>query len=132
MKLGELKTAIRSMKGNPLIATALPDGRTAWVATMKQGLLEMLDTSYEHKGVETGLSLTDGKIVGGQKFTSAETLTVDLSDMPMPLKDPEPFTLDLDLPFHSGGIVKGGQTYLVGEKPHELTLPKVLTLDLDI
>lgn len=110
MKLGELKTAIRSMKGNPLIATTLPDGRTAWVATMKQGLLEMLDTSYEHKGSETGLSLNDGKIttvgeivdltIDGKKVTPTVQLTVDLSD-------PQPLVIDLDP-------------------------PKVLTLDLDI
>ena len=105
MKLGELKTAIRSTKGNPLISTRLPDGRTVWVGTMKQSLLEVLDASFDHKGVETGLSLYNGKIVTSE--IAAPDLTVDLSDLPMPLNEPEPLIIDLDI-------------------------PKVLTLDLDI
>ena len=108
MKLGELKTAIRSTKGNPLISTTLPDGKTVWVGTMKQSLLEVLDANFEHKGVETGLSLVGGKIIGPHDVISPLTV-----DMPMDLKEPEPLIIDLgmlDMP----------------------TPGKVLTLDLDI
>jgi hypothetical protein len=78
MKLGELKVAIRTMKGNPLVQTTLPGGKQVWVAAQKGSLMEALNSAFEHKASETGLALTNaGKLCGVEGHY---TLQIDLED----------------------------------------------------
>lgn len=78
MKLGELKVAIRTMKGNPLVQTTLPGGKQVWVAAQKGSLMEALNSAFEHKASETGLMLGDGGRLCSAK--AADTLQIDLED----------------------------------------------------
>ena len=60
MKLGELKSLIRSRKGNPSVVALLPGGRGFEVAVQKASILEALDTVFPGgRSAETGLRLND-------------------------------------------------------------------------
>jgi hypothetical protein len=91
MKLGELKVAIRTMKGNPLVQTTLPGGKQVWVAAQKGSLMEALNSAFEHKASETGLALSNaGRLCETER---PDTLQIDLEDYISAL----PVMLDLDI-----------------------------------
>lgn len=92
MKLGELKSAIRGMKGNPAIPMQLTDGRKVWVKVMKQSVLDGLDQSFEHKGIETNLML-DGELIVQEGVLPLVSKSLSLDDL-----EPAPasrFVLDI-------------------------------------
>ena len=63
MKLGSLKSAIRSTKGSPMLRVELATGAVVDIAMMKGPLQEALDRAFPGgKSFETGLTLaTDGE-----------------------------------------------------------------------
>ena len=67
MKLGELKSLIRSRKGNPSVVALLPGGRGFEVAVQKASILEALDTVFPGgRSAETGLRLNDDGLLIGE------------------------------------------------------------------
>lgn len=75
MKLGELKSLIRSRKGNPSVVALLPGGRGFEVAVQKASILEALDAAFPGgRSTETGLRLNDdGLLIGeGAPLVSGE------------------------------------------------------------
>ena len=63
MKLGSLKSAIRSTKGSPMLRVELATGAVVDIAMMKGSLQEALDRAFPGgKSFETGLTLAiDGE-----------------------------------------------------------------------
>ncbi len=58
MKLGNLKSSIRSTKGSPVLQIELSPGTVTTLALMKGPLLEALDAAFPGgKAVETGMTL---------------------------------------------------------------------------
>lgn len=58
MKLGNLKSIIRSTKGSPVLQIELSPGTVTTLALMKGPLLEALDAAFPGgKAVETGMTL---------------------------------------------------------------------------
>lgn len=55
MLAGELKAAIRSMKGAPEIAVYI-DGEETWIKVQKASILEALSESFKRKNDETGIN----------------------------------------------------------------------------
>lgn len=56
MKLGQLKAAIRSTKGNPQVDVTFPGGKTIRFAMQKASVLEQLEAAFPGgKAVETDL-----------------------------------------------------------------------------
>lgn len=67
MKLGELKSLIRSRKGNPSVVALLPGGRGFEVAVQKASILEALDAAFPGgRSTETGLRLNDDGLLIGE------------------------------------------------------------------
>lgn len=54
MLAGELKSAIRSMKGSPEIAVYI-DGDETWIKVQKASILEALSYNFKRKNEETGM-----------------------------------------------------------------------------
>lgn len=87
MKLGELKSAIRGHKGTVLVEATLgskviliPVQKTAFMA-------ETLEAFGEHKGVETGLTVTDDAVVKAVAVNMAETTINPVEDELVPAAD---------------------------------------------
>lgn len=60
MKLGELRSAIRKTKGNPIVKVPLVGGTIFTLTLQKTPLLEELERAYPGgKAVETGLSFVE-------------------------------------------------------------------------
>ena len=55
MLAGELKAAIRSMKGAPEIAVYI-DGEETWIKVQKASILGALSESFKRKNDETGMN----------------------------------------------------------------------------
>lgn len=73
MKLGELKSKIRTTKGSPLLRIELTPGALGTIALMKTPLMEALDTMYPGgKSVETGLLF---EVVGDNAMIRPEAST---------------------------------------------------------
>lgn len=90
MKLGELKSLIRTRKGNPSVVALLPGGRGFEVAVQKASFLEALDAAFPGgRSAETGLRLNDdGLLIGeGAPQVSEAVSEVEADDDPDSLDD---------------------------------------------
>lgn len=116
MKLGTLKSAIRSTKGSPVLQIELAPGKVTKLSLLKGPLLETLDAAFPGgKAVETGLTLETqgddallrpeaGEAVYAIKAAAPGPLLqimqapalLDLDD-DLPPPPPKPTTLLLDL-----------------------------------
>lgn len=89
MRLGELRGAIRKMKGNPSIRLPLSDGAVMTVVTQKTPLLEELERLFPGgKGVETPFELNEA--------TGVMSVPIDPSVDGMPVERAEPAQIDLE------------------------------------
>jgi hypothetical protein len=77
MKLGELKTAIRKMNGNPRVLVSVGSKPLFEVSVQKQSLLDQLTDSFEHKNTETGLGF-DGLLLVSVEQQPPEPVEIDL------------------------------------------------------
>lgn len=96
MKLGELKSLIRSRKGNPSVVALLPGGHGFEVAVQKASILEALDTVFPGgRSAETGLRLNDdGLLISEGAHPVSETVSEVKAES---LDDPDSLD-DLDAP----------------------------------
>ncbi|MGA1831650.1 hypothetical protein [Rhizobium wenxiniae] len=102
MKLGELRSAIRKTKGNPIVKVPLVGGTIFTLTLQKTPLLEELEKAYPGgKGVETGLSFVEqtGLLRGtGGPATPAETVsetTASEDDVSLDLTEEDNVAMDL-------------------------------------
>lgn len=106
MKLGNLKSMIRSTKGSPVLQIELSPGSAVTVALMKGPLLVALDEAFPGgKAVETSLTLEtkgDDAVLrpeaGGVYAikASAPGPLLAIMETPVPVEGPAAFLLDLD------------------------------------
>ena len=94
MKLGELKSQIRSQKGNPTVQVVL-SGHTAQVTVQKTSIMATLDEMFgKARNAETGLYLReDGQIVpenGVAPAVVTSNVEVDTVDELDDLNEPSP------------------------------------------
>lgn len=76
MKLGELKTQLRTMKGNPVVTSFLPNGLELRVTVQKSSLMEEFERLFgKQKSVETGLQFAD--IDGEMQLTGCFAPSID-------------------------------------------------------
>lgn len=81
MLLGQLKSKIRTTKGNPLLRIELAHGALGTVALLKAPLLEALDTMYpDGKTTETGLVF---EMVGDNAMIRPENSTEPYRPAPL-------------------------------------------------
>lgn len=89
MKLGELRGAIRKMKGNPSIRLPLGGGAVMTIVTQKTPLLEELERLFPGgKGVDTPIEFNEA--------TGEMTVPFDPSVDGMPVAAAEPEQIDLE------------------------------------
>lgn len=104
MKLGNLKSMIRSTKGSPVLQIELSPGTAVTVALMKGPLLVALDEAFPGgKATETSMTLEtkgDDAVLrpeaGGVYAIKAATPGPLLAIMETPTLTPPAFLLDLD------------------------------------
>lgn len=65
MKLSELRSAIRKMKGNPSITVELTPGKPMTLVLQKTPTLETLGTVYGSESGDIGLSITPDGLISG-------------------------------------------------------------------
>lgn len=85
MKLGELRSAIRKTKGNPIVKVPLVGGTIFTLYLQKTPLVEELERAYPGgKGVETGLSFVEEtgllRGTGGPPETPAASEEIELTE----------------------------------------------------
>ena len=83
MKLGELKSLIRSREGNPMVLAQL-GGQLVQVTVQKKSIMEALDTLFTGRGTETGLILNDDGLLsseGAPRVSTAAPETESSDDL---------------------------------------------------
>lgn len=68
MKLSELRSAIRKMKGNPSVVVELTPGKPMTLVLQKTPTLETLGTVYDGITGDIGLSINDDGVISGEKY----------------------------------------------------------------
>lgn len=125
MKLGNLKSSIRSTKGSPVLQIELSPGTVTTLALMKGPLLEALDAAFPGgKAVETGMTLRaagDDMVLALEADANAVYAVKSAAPGPllamMETVDPAPAASLLDLD---------------DELPISAPVPKTTTLLLDL
>jgi hypothetical protein len=71
MKLGELKSKMRAMKGNPSVPLVINGGTVIWVKVQKTDMMKALDEVLSNKASETGLHI-NGERIGPSSSVAAK------------------------------------------------------------
>lgn len=126
MKLGELKSKIRTTKGSPLLRIELTPGALGTIALMKTPLMEALDTMYPGgKSVETGLLF---EVVGDNAMIRPEASTQPYG---MGAAAPGPLLSIMEAPKTVNVINVAKTLNLLDDMPAKVPTSTVNLLDLD-
>lgn len=79
MKLSEIRSAIRKMKGNPSITVELTPGVPMTLILQKTPTLETLGLTYDGVSGDIGLTISDDGVISGPLSPNLEVLP-DLAD----------------------------------------------------